>query len=281
MFSLGPNLQVVQIYLYFMHYSEDGLTTKVLVSAIWILDTLHLSFVCHILYYYLITNYGVPTSLNYIVWSLPASVLVNVLVVSMAQCFFTHQIYHLCRPGVKWLVTGPIMLFVLAQFAFGMETVILEFINRNASVQTQITFYDVTPAWATIVVAEVLITVSLCILLYDRDSRPVFLPGTKRLVNTLIIYAINRCLLTSLVAIADLIIAIEVQDTWSIGLDFIIGKLYANSLLASLNSRRRLRSQGASTVLDLHIGTVHLATLPTLSEDVETSKNGGGSTCPR
>ncbi|KAI6107465.1 hypothetical protein EDD16DRAFT_107268 [Pisolithus croceorrhizus] len=129
------------IYLYFMHYSEDGLTTKVLVSAIWILDTLHLSFVCHILYYYLITNYGVPTSLNYIVWSLPASVLVNVLVVSMVQCFFAHQIYHLCRSGVKWLVTGPIILFVLAQFGFGMETVILEYsdlfirVHRNADLR--------------------------------------------------------------------------------------------------------------------------------------------------
>ncbi|KAI6158506.1 hypothetical protein EDD17DRAFT_998434 [Pisolithus thermaeus] len=259
MFSLVPHLQVVQIYLYFMHYSEDGLTTKVLVSAIWILDTLHLSFVCHILYYYLITNYGVPTSLNYIVWSLPASVLVNVLVVSMVQCFFAHQIYHLCRSGVKCNQEA--------------ETVILEFIDHNASVQTQITFYDVTPAWATIVVAEVLITVSLCVLLYNRDSGSV-LPRTKRLVNTLIIYAVNRCLLTSLVAIADLIIAIEVQDTWSIGLDFIIGKLYANSLLASLNSRGHLRSQDASTVLDLRIGTVHSATLPTLPGDVETSKDG-------
>lgn len=261
----------LQIYLYFMHY-EDGLAMKVLVSVIWILDTLHISFVCHILYYYLITNYGVPTSLDYIIWSLPASVLVNVFVVSIVQCFFARQIYRLCRPGVKWLVTGPIILFVLAQFGFGVETVILEFINRNASVQTQITYYDVTPAWATIVVAEVLITVSLCVLLYDSNSRSVLFPRTKRLVNTLIIYAVNRCLLTSLVAIADLVIAIEVQDTWSIGLDFVIGKLYANSLLASLNSRERVRSQGACTVSDLRIGAVHLTTLPTLSGQIETSR---------
>lgn len=109
----------LQIYLYFMHY-EDGLSMKVLVSVIWILDTLHISFVCHILYYYLITNYGVPTSLDYIIWSLPASVLVNVFVVSIVQCFFARQIYRLCRPGVKWLVTGPIILFVLAQFGFGV-----------------------------------------------------------------------------------------------------------------------------------------------------------------
>ncbi|KAI6103237.1 hypothetical protein EV401DRAFT_2021246 [Pisolithus croceorrhizus] len=52
-----------------MHYSEDALTLKSLVAATWILDTLHVAFVCHALYYYLITNYGVPTSLEYIVWS--------------------------------------------------------------------------------------------------------------------------------------------------------------------------------------------------------------------
>ncbi|KAI6122075.1 hypothetical protein F5141DRAFT_1061622 [Pisolithus sp. B1] len=306
MFSLVPHLQVAQIYLYFMHYSEDGLTTKVLVSAICVSHLVLLpgktdgSARNRYAQLLQITNYGVPTSLNYIVWSLPASVLVNVLVVSMVQCFFAHQIYHLSSlslwsqmVGDRSNLTGSRqILFVLAQFggffcwdqgalitilqqdlAWEAETVILEFIDHNASVQTQITFYDVTPAWATIVVAEVLITVSLCVLLYNRDSGSV-LPRTKRLVNTLIIYAVNRCLLTSLVAIADLIIAIEVQDTWSIGLDFIIGKLYANSLLASLNSRGHLRSQDASTVLDLRIGTVHFATLPTLPGDVETSKDG-------
>ncbi|KAI6143177.1 hypothetical protein EDD17DRAFT_1660567 [Pisolithus thermaeus] len=61
-----------------MHYSEDTLTIKFLVTGVWILDTLRLSFVCHYLYYYLITNYGIPASLLYSVWSYPASVLVHV-----------------------------------------------------------------------------------------------------------------------------------------------------------------------------------------------------------
>ncbi|KAI6104348.1 hypothetical protein F5141DRAFT_1129276, partial [Pisolithus sp. B1] len=44
-------------------------------GEIRILDTIHVSFMCHVLYYYLIINYGVPTSLGYSVWfvSLPAS----------------------------------------------------------------------------------------------------------------------------------------------------------------------------------------------------------------
>ncbi|KAI6132579.1 hypothetical protein EDD16DRAFT_1533125 [Pisolithus croceorrhizus] len=96
--ALLYGLTTLQTYLYFMHYSEDASTMKFLVFAIWILDTLHVSFICHVLYYYLITNYGVPTSLEYLVWSLPASLVVNALVIAAAQCFFAHKIYYLCRP---------------------------------------------------------------------------------------------------------------------------------------------------------------------------------------
>ncbi|KAI6097645.1 hypothetical protein EV401DRAFT_2040751 [Pisolithus croceorrhizus] len=51
-----------------MHYSEDSSAKKLLVIAIWILGTIHVSFMCHVLYHYLIINYGVPTNLEYGVW---------------------------------------------------------------------------------------------------------------------------------------------------------------------------------------------------------------------
>ncbi|KAI6131010.1 hypothetical protein EDD16DRAFT_1538178, partial [Pisolithus croceorrhizus] len=53
---------------------------------------------CHVLYHYLIINYGVPTSLGYTVWfvSLPvskASPILNVCVISAVQLFFAHAIH--------------------------------------------------------------------------------------------------------------------------------------------------------------------------------------------
>ncbi|KAI6099504.1 hypothetical protein EDD16DRAFT_503236 [Pisolithus croceorrhizus] len=244
------NLLLIQTYVYYMHYSEDTFAIKLLVAAIWIVDTLHVSFVCHVLYHYLITNYGIPTSLDYIIWSLPASVLMNIFMVSAIQCFFVHQIYRLCRPRLK-----------------------CRFVSHGSGVLEQITYYDVTPAWAIIAVAEVLITASLCVVFYSSSSGPIF-SRTKRLLNTLIIYAVNRCLLTSLVAIADLVVTNEVKNTWTIGLDFILGQLYANSFLASLNTREHLRSRAAGTPSDLRIGTIRFADPPESPRDVESSKNG-------
>ncbi|KAI6158498.1 hypothetical protein EDD17DRAFT_1621523, partial [Pisolithus thermaeus] len=90
-----------------------------------ILDTLHVSFMCHTLYYYLVTNYGVPTSLEYIAghtqYAYPLfykalSWTFQLLVVVMVQLFFAHKIYRLCRRGVRWLVTAPILLFILAHY---------------------------------------------------------------------------------------------------------------------------------------------------------------------
>ncbi|KAI5996475.1 hypothetical protein F5J12DRAFT_355444 [Pisolithus orientalis] len=185
-----------------------------------------------------ITNYGVPTSLEYIVWF---GVLIFVV-----QCFFVRQIYYLCRPRVKWLVTVPIILLVLAHSGLGIDASAQEFVDPSASILAQIKFARVTPAFAMIALAEVLITVSLCILFYHGGSGAAF-PSTKRLLNTLIIYAVNRCLLSSLVAIVDLLVTVEDQSTWSLGLSFVMAKLYANSLLASLNSREHLRSRAAAS----------------------------------
>ncbi|KAI6132578.1 hypothetical protein EDD16DRAFT_417618 [Pisolithus croceorrhizus] len=93
------------------------------------------------------------------------------------------------------------------------------------------------PFVATRVLDEVLITLSLCILLYEKGSRSAF-PRTKHLMNTLVIYAVNRCFLTLLFAIAECVTIVGNEYTWAMGFEFNIGKLYANSLLASLNTRQ-------------------------------------------
>ncbi|KAI6106589.1 hypothetical protein EV401DRAFT_2077880 [Pisolithus croceorrhizus] len=146
-------------------------------------------------------------------------------------------------------------------------------VNNQASAVSRARFYSATPAVSAVVLAEVLITTSLCVLLYDSGSRSAF-PRTKRLLNTLIIYAVNRCLLTLLVTIAQLVVDASNQSAWLIGLDFIVGKLYANSLLASLNTRQHLRSQGSGPESSVRVNAIHFANLPKPSEDERSSKDG-------
>ncbi|KIO09787.1 hypothetical protein M404DRAFT_996664 [Pisolithus tinctorius Marx 270] len=179
-------------YVYYMHHAENASITNFLVAAVWILDTLHVLFMCHYLYYYLITNYGVPMSLEHIVWSFPLCIVLQSLVIVAVQFFFAHQIYRICQPQVRWLMTAPIVILVLAHFV----TVVVTLVDNETSSVGQARFYTATPAVSVIALAEVLIAVSLCMLFYDSRSFSTS-PRMKRLLNTLIIYAVNRCLLTS------------------------------------------------------------------------------------
>ncbi|KAI6132276.1 hypothetical protein EV401DRAFT_2193451 [Pisolithus croceorrhizus] len=275
--SMIYGITTLQTYMYYVHYPEDALTLKLLVAALWVLDTVHVSFMIHVFYYYLIATYGVPTSFEYVIWSIPGSDLMNVFIIFAVQCFFAHQIHYLCHSQLKWWLTTPIMLFVLAQAGSGLVTDVLELINPNDNVATQIMFYSGIPNVVLVAIADVLIAVSLCVLLYERGSSSA-IPRTKRLLNTLIIYTVNRCLLTSLVAIAELTTAIDVRTTgtWATGLDFLIGKLYANSLLATLNSRQHLQSQSEGSLSGLRINAVHLVNPPKFPGVAVSSMNGTG-----
>ncbi|KAI6101546.1 hypothetical protein EV401DRAFT_2026914 [Pisolithus croceorrhizus] len=73
------HLLVMQTYVYYMHYSDDASAIRVLVTVVCIScppvnACLTCRVVCHFLYYYLVTNYGIPTSLLYMVWSLPVRI---------------------------------------------------------------------------------------------------------------------------------------------------------------------------------------------------------------
>ncbi|KAI6104405.1 hypothetical protein F5141DRAFT_1237962 [Pisolithus sp. B1] len=264
-------ITTLQTYLYFMNYPNDDVPTKLFVAAIWVLDTTHITLMCHALYYYLVSSYGVTTSLAYGVWSLFASVAVNILhredILPMPP---SSQVAGDRANQILWqqIVT------VLTHLGFGIETVVFMFIKKQLSSLSQLTYYAVTPFGAALVVSDVFIAVALCLLLRENSSLTVF-PRTKHLINILMIYAINRCLLTSAVAIAEVALwAVNPENSWFMAVDFTIGKLYANSLLASLNSRNFVRRNRNSGDPEFFLNTIHLADLPTSSGDMGTSPNG-------
>ncbi|KAI6132584.1 hypothetical protein EDD16DRAFT_1722698 [Pisolithus croceorrhizus] len=242
----------VKTYLYLMHYSEDASTMKFLVFAIWILDTLHVSFICHVLYYYLITNYGVLTSLEYPVWFL------NLL---FQTYYFPLMIYGRSL-SASLVVNNILPLSSPSEVVgdrpnwLGFEIAVLIFVNNEFSALLSIKSYATIPFVVIRVLDEVLITLSLCILLYGKGSRSAF-PRTKRLMNMLVIYAINRCFLTLIVVV-----------------DYSPLRIYANSLLASLNTRQYPRAQVSGSGPDLAISAIHCRNSPKLSGDEETPKDG-------
>ncbi|KAI6132314.1 hypothetical protein EDD17DRAFT_1516522 [Pisolithus thermaeus] len=241
----------VKTYLYLMHYSEDASTMKFLVFAIC--KCLVLSSEC-LANGWLITNYGVLTSLEYPVWFL------NLL---FQTYYFPLMIYGRSL-SASLVVNNILPLSSPSEVVgdrpnwLGFEALIsaCRFVNNEFSALLSIKSYATIPFVVIRVLDEVLITLSLCILLYGKGSRSAF-PRTKRLMNMLVIYAINRCFLTLIVVV-----------------DYSPLRIYANSLLASLNTRQYPRAQVSGSGPDLAISAIHCRNSPKLSGDEETPKDG-------
>ncbi|KAF8868944.1 hypothetical protein BD779DRAFT_1590374 [Infundibulicybe gibba] len=94
---------------------------------------------------------------------------------------------------------------------------------------------------------NVLIAATLCTLLHRSRT------GFRRsdtMINKLILFAVNTGFLTSLCAVASLILIIVAGDTFLyIAFFFCIGRLYSNTLLATLNVRKMIRgaAEGVNT----------------------------------
>ncbi|KAF7360799.1 hypothetical protein MVEN_00811900 [Mycena venus] len=97
----------------------------------------------------------------------------------------------------------------------------------------------ITTSLTSSAVTDVLIAISLCYYLNHRRSG---VKSTDTLVQKLIIYSINCGILCSLVAVLGLITFLTMPNNLiNFAFNFVLGKVYSNSLLSTLNARSHLR----------------------------------------
>jgi hypothetical protein len=164
-------------------------------------------------------------------WSLFISVATNVLMAFVVQCFFTQRIFQLCPPRRRWWVSSVIGFFVFAHFVFGIETVVYLFIKKQFSRLKEVALSSAVPFGISAIISDILIAVTLCILLGSKRSA---FDDTNSIIDRLIIFAINRCLLTSAMAIVETIIFTVLPNSfYSVAIDFVIGKRIIRKLIVS------------------------------------------------
>lgn len=86
---------------------------------------------------------------------------------------------------------------------------------------------------------EIIITMTMIIFL---GSRKTGFANMNHIINSLVLYTLETGSVTSIVTVASLICWLIMRHNLIfLGMHFAIAKLYANSLLATLNTRKRLR----------------------------------------
>ncbi|KAH7888030.1 hypothetical protein F5I97DRAFT_1828908 [Phlebopus sp. FC_14] len=218
-------------WYYYGRYPSDPWYIKVLVGAVLLSDTAHQALIAH-------CDFGQLAQLGVLVWSLIVEVLFNGFTALMVQSFLAMRVYRLSNRSI--LATGSVMALVTGEFIL-----VVVYVAKGLHFQTfvQLTQLKSLSMSVNAVAAagDVLIAIFLCTLL--QRSRTGF-RRSDTMITKLIVFTINTGLLTSVCAVASLVsIAVWPTTFIYIAFYFCLGRLYCNSLLATLNARKGLRGE--------------------------------------
>ncbi|KAH9858592.1 hypothetical protein C2E23DRAFT_799261, partial [Lenzites betulinus] len=251
-----------QMYYYFTRYQRDHWATKLLVMGVWLCDSIHQGLISYTIYWYLITQYGNPEALAILEKSIVVEVFFNSFIGLFVQSFFTVRIWKLSGKGRMIII--PVILLVASEFIVTVTYAIMslwlkffEDLERFKGMSIAVN--------ALAAAGDVVIAVILCVILHQ--SRTGF-TKSNILINRLMLFAVNTGLLTSICAIFSFISILAWPNTFIyVTFFFFLGRLYANSLMATLNARNSIRdgSTGENTwsLQDVQPSTMPVGSLAT------------------
>ncbi|KAJ7803545.1 hypothetical protein B0H14DRAFT_3883937, partial [Mycena olivaceomarginata] len=188
----------------------------------------------HALYSYTISDHSGPP------WTLPQAFILAGLIVACVQGFFGLRIYRLFKK-----LSIPIIIWVMALLRLMASMIIFELplnpaLGYHADTKQELL---TTSSWILGVANDLLITATLVFVL--RRQRADVHQRTVVLADKIIAWSIETGMITSAVAIAELICFLTMPKTWIwIAISTIEARVFANSFLASLNGRTTLYAIG-------------------------------------
>ncbi|KAI1783612.1 hypothetical protein LXA43DRAFT_1102374 [Ganoderma leucocontextum] len=271
-------------YMHLPYYKQDATYIKAMVALVLLIETVHSVLSMHACYYYFATNYFHPEILFHGSWSINLLPMSTGVVIAVSQSFFARRLFKI-NPRYAPIV-GFVVLLLLGELAATVE----------AFIQPDLLHYQkfswmISTALGMVIAADGILTVLLTIVLHR--SRTGF-KSTDSMINVLIMYTINTGLLTGTIStISFFMVCHAFQSTLEIftelvlqavfypdtliddGLNLFAAKLYANSLLAVLNSRHFLSSYGKSDyeATPSKISAIHRSALVSNSSDVPACRD--------
>ncbi|KAJ7091080.1 hypothetical protein C8R44DRAFT_817719 [Mycena epipterygia] len=235
-------IQTLQTFNYHSDFPKDSRLLKTTVAVVWLLELGHTTCICHALYFMTIKFYGHPEHIGSPPISLILTDLFTPIISIIVQTFFALRVRVVSK---RWPI--PILCFVLnfVRFVANIGFVVKLLQHPEFSYAVTTLHWLVTLANSIAPAVDIIIAGSLCYFLWQvRDSE---FHHTKRMVDTIILWTLETTLATSLAGLMTLILFLTRDDLAWFVFYTIQAKVFSNSLLASLNGRKRLRTHQQPT----------------------------------
>ncbi|KAF8517027.1 hypothetical protein BU17DRAFT_67145 [Hysterangium stoloniferum] len=196
-----------------------------------LLDTFHIALITHMIYVYLVTDFGDYVALQKNIWSINLHVLVTSLVAWISQVFFIFRCWK--RSGQKHRQHHFVMFHISPRDGF---TCVRDKFTVTVYAEFQKYTWVVDIWLGSAALCDILVSTAIVRSLWKSRTG---ITRTNDLITRLIIWTINTGILTSVWAILDMVMfSASPQTLIHLFFNVMLAKLYANSLLATLNNRR-------------------------------------------
>ncbi|KAI9060714.1 hypothetical protein FKP32DRAFT_1004490 [Trametes sanguinea] len=236
-----------QMYRYYRLYPEDKKGFRILVVAIMLFQTVHMILCVVAVYYHLVTNYARPETLPVGHWSTRLLTPFSGITIVLCQSFYAYRVYIVGPQLIYRAFVAIAALFMASTLGLAIAAAVLGFRTnaegfRHGNRKRTYALQGIVSAiFGSGVAVDVLLTGTLVVVLLSSRSG---FRQTDSLVHLLVIYAINTGLMTSIIALLVFILAIASPGNLIyVSLSVVGTKLYANSVLAALNSRRSIQDR--------------------------------------
>jgi hypothetical protein len=237
--SILTGVVTTQTVYYFQHYHDDKAQVKFMVVVVWLLDILHTSMIFASDWLWLIEHFGDPEISKWIPWSLGLTVVLTATITIIVHTFFVYRLY--CLSKGNWFIVAPLLVLACLRLGFASTTCAKMLIYANFDKFVQNVSWVFTMGLVTSSVLDVITT--SCLLWYLDKTRTGF-AGMDQIVNTLSLYAVENGLLTTVAILISLGFWLGMKGNLVfMATHFVVAKLYANALLATLNSRKEIRGR--------------------------------------
>jgi len=226
-----------QSFIYFKLFPSDRKSLKGLVLFVWMLDLTHTALIWQAIWEYFVANFGEPSFIDFIPRSIALSVILTATLTFFAHCLFAHRIFYLSTKNMYL----TLLIIILAFLRLAAATVSgIEMIHLHSyTLFRQRFLWLFTLGLSLSCAVDMMITLSLFFFLAKNKKETVVL---HHIIDSLVLYAFEINSLTSAATVVSMLCWVILDDSLIfLGLHFVIGQLYANSLLATLNSRAGLR----------------------------------------
>ncbi|KAJ7037661.1 hypothetical protein C8F04DRAFT_1393553 [Mycena alexandri] len=233
----------LQVYNFHLYFPNERKAIKALVYTIFVLDVAQTAISSHFAFETLVLHWGDPSILIDLPWSSAAGPFFTGIISAAVQIFFAWRIYAL--KGENRLAVGISGLIVMLALMQGLCAIITD---AKFTVTTDLAEIGRLVIGVKVwligsAVCDLVITFTMLVTLAQyRQNTP--WSRTDTLITKLIYHTVENGAVTSIAAVLDVVLFIKypgnnLHQTFA----FMLGKIYSNVLVATLNARARVNAQ--------------------------------------